>query len=368
MNEITKNYYETVNERSITAKSSHAKNGNNGEKLGSRQLTNKEIEERHGPVKTYSFDDFLTFSEFREMPVDWQAGYINHLQDKYDIGLTQIGRDLFDQKDDGVLRSHLKLKGFLDKVNPDKRRGRTKLHEFRRDIREYRMNPTPKKDTERPAMGFLDYETFKSMKLSAQATFINRVIAEYGVGVKNIGEDLFGLKNGNSLSNYLKKKLPDGMIAVKRNQGDTRSAAYKAKFERFRRDIQLWKAGRSATDTVAEVVGVPKELLQDVPVPSEIEAKIEEGIQKLNDRVEKGETLTVNDTNKEFGLEPVPEEQNEVIAKPPVFKTHQKVFNTCYIGTDFNMNEIEALRKMFAGQKIMIEITVTTDVLMNKYE
>lgn len=358
MNEITKNYYETVNERSITAKSSHAKNGNNGEKLGSRQLTNKEIEERHGPVKTYSFDDFLTFSEFREMPVDWQAGYINHLQDKYDIGLTQIGRDLFGQKDDGVLRSHLKLKGFLDKVNPDKRRGRTKLHEFRRDIREYRTNPAPKKDTERPAMGFLDYETFKSMKPSGQATFINRVIAEYGVGVKNIGEDLFGLKNGNVLSNYLKRKLPDGMIAVKRNQGDTRSAAYKAKFERFRRDIQLWKAGKSAIDTVAAAVGVPKEILQDVPVPEEIEAKIEEGIQKLNDRIEKGETIKVNDICEEIGMKPVPEERNAVIAEPVPVSEMTMGFSTSYISTGVDMDRLALINKLFAGQKVRVKIEV----------
>ena len=122
MNEIAKEYYSEVASRSITAKSSHAKNGGNSEKLGSRQLTNKEIEERHGPVRTYTFDDFLGFSEFREMPLDWQAGYINNLQDKYDISLLQIGRDLFGQRDDNVLRSHLKIRGILDKVNPDNRR------------------------------------------------------------------------------------------------------------------------------------------------------------------------------------------------------------------------------------------------------
>lgn len=357
MNEITKNYYETVNERSITAKSSHAKNGNNGEKLGNRQLTNKEIEERHGPVKTYSFDDFLTFSEFREMPVDWQAGYINHLQDKYDIGLTQIGRDLFGQRDDGVLRSHLKLKGFLDKLNPDKRRGRTKLHEFRRDIREYRTNPAPKKDTERPAMGFLDYETFKSMKLSGQATFINRVIAEYGVGVKNIGEDLFGLKNGDVLSNYLRKKLPDGMIAVKRHQGDTRSAAYKAKFERFRRDIALWRKDKVCSE-VANDVGLPEDILKNAPEPAELKALLDESIRKLNDKVEKGETITVNDVNKELGLKPVPEEKNTVITEPAPVSEMKMGFSTSYISTGVDMDRLALINQLFAGQKVRVKIEV----------
>lgn len=367
MNEIAKNYYETVNERSITAKSSHAKNGGNSEKLGNKQLTRKEIEEKHGPVKTYTFDDFLSFSEFREMPTDWQATYINNLQDKYDIGLTQIGRDLFGQRDDNVLRSHLKLKGILDKVNPDKRRGRTKLHEFRRDIRGYRNNPAPKETPEKPQISFIDYQTFKHLKPSEQAAFINRVISEYGIGVKNIGEDLFGLKNGNVLGNYLKRKLPDGMLVLKRHNGNTRSAEYKAKFERFRRDIAEWKKGKVCSE-VANAVGLPEDILKNAPEPKELKAQIDEISQKFNDRLEKGEIITVDDVKKELRSEPVPDEKNEVVAKPPVFKTKQKVFSTCYIGNDFNMTEIDALRKMFAGQKIQVEITVTTDSLMEKYE
>lgn len=355
MNEITKEYYSEVASRSITAKSAHAKNGQNSEKLGNRQLTRKEIEEKHGPVKTYTFDDFLTFSEFREMPLDWQAGYINRLQDKYDIGLTQINRDLFGCRDDNQLRSHLKLKGILDKVNPDKRRGRTKLHEFRSDIREYRMNPAPKAEQEKPAMGFVNYETFKSMKPSAQATFINRVIAEYGVGIKNIGEDLFGMKNGNVLTMYLKRKLPDGMITAKRNQGDTRSAAYKAKFERFRRDIQLWKATGAVTVEAASIVEVPRKTMPEL---AEIEAKVEESIQKLNDRVEKGETITVNDVNEELGLEPVSEEKNAVIAEPAPVSEMTMGFSTSYISTGIDMDRVALINQLFAGQKVRVKIEV----------
>lgn len=355
MNEIAKEYYSDVASRSVIAKSSHAKNGNNSEKLGNRQLTRKEIEEKHDPVKTYTFDDFLTFSEFREMPLDWQAGYINHLQDRYDIGLAQIGRDLFDQRDDNVLRSHLRLKGIFDKVSPDKRRDRTKLHEFRRDIREYRMNPAPKVEAEKPAMGFVNYETFKNMKPSAQATFVNRVIAEYGVGVKNIGEDLFGFKNGNALSNYLKRKLPDGMIAMKPHRGDTRSAAYKAKFERFRHDIQLWKAAGSVTAEAVSIVDVPRKTLPEL---AEIAAKVEESVQKLNERVEKGETIKVNDANKELGLKPVPEEKNVVIAEPVPVSEMKMGFSTSYISTGVDMDRVALINQLFAGQKVRVKIEV----------
>lgn len=371
MNEIAKNYYETVNERSITAKSSHAKNGNNSEKLGNKQLTRKEIEEKHGPIRTYTFDDFLSFSEFREMPTDWQAAYINNLQDKYDIGLTQIGRDLFSQRDDNVLRSHLKLKCILDKVNPDKRRGRTKLHEFRRDIRAYRMRPTVPEEKPKPVQTslpmFMDLVSFKNLSPDQQKMFIKRLLDEYKIGLLVINQELFG-RPGSSLSNYLISRhfSMEKDFGIKRG-GNKHGPEHDANLARFRRDIAEWKKSKVCSE-VANAVGLPEDILKNAPEPAELKAQLDKSIQKLNDRVEKGETITVNDVNKELGLNPVPEVKNEVIAKPPVFKTKQKVFSTCYIGDDFNMAEIEALRKMFAGQKIQIEITVTTDNLMEKYE
>lgn len=371
MNEIAKNYYETVNERSITAKSSHAKNGNNSEKLGNRQLTRKEIEEKHGPVKTYTFDDFLSFSEFREMPTDWQAGYINNLQDKYDISLMQIGRDLFGQRDDNVLRSHLKLKGILDKVNPDKRRGRTKLHEFRRDIREYRMRPaTPEKKpepVEKSMPKFMDWADFKKLGRVQQQIFTKRLLDEYGLGLKTINAELFN-SNNNSFRGYLVSHGFDMTkdFGIKRG-GNKSGEKHDENLARLRRDVAEWRKGKVCSE-VANAVGLPEDTLKNAPEPEELKVQLDKSIQKLNDRVEKGETTTMNDVNEELGLNPVPDVKNEVVAKPPVFKTKQKVFSTCYIGDDFNMAEIEALRKMFAGQKIQVEITVTTDSLMKKYE
>lgn len=371
MNEIAKNYYETVNERSITAKSSHAKNGGNSEKLGSRQLTRKEIEERHGPVRTYTFDDFLSFSEFREMPLDWQAGYINHLQDKYDISLLQIGRDLFGQRDDNVLRSHLKIRGILDKVNPDKRRGRTKLHEFRRDIRAYRMRPTVPEEKPKPIQTslpmFMDVESFKNLSPDQQKIFIKRILDEYKIGILIINQELFG-RSGSSLSNYLigRHFSMEKDFGIKRG-GNKRGPEHDANLARFRRDIAEWRKGKACSE-VANAVGLPEDILKNAPTLDKLTTQLDKSIQKLNDRLEKGEIISVNDVNKELGLEPVPEVNNEVIAKPPVFKTKQKVFSTSYIGDDINMAEILALRKMFAGHKIQVEVTVTTDSLMGRYE
>lgn len=371
MNDIAKNYYETVNERSITAKSSHAKNGGNSEKLGSRQLTRKEIEEKHGPVKTYTFDDFLSFSEFREMPTDWQAAYINNLQDKYDIGLMQINRDLFGARDDNQLRSHLKLKGILNDCHPERKRGRTKLHEFRRDIREYRMRPVvPERKPEQVENllpKFMEWADFKKLGRVQQQIFTKRLLDEYGLGLKAINAELFN-SDSNSFRGYLIRHGFDMAkdFSIKRG-GNKSGEQHDENLVRLKRDIAEWRKGKACSE-VANAVGLPEDILKNAPEPAELKAQLDESIQKLNYRVEKGETITVNDVKKELRSEPVPEEKNEVVAKPPVFKTKQKVFSTSYIGDDFNMAEIEALRKMFTGQKIQVEITVTTDSLMNKYE
>lgn len=378
MNEIAKNYYETVNERSITAKSAHAKNGQNSEKLGSRKLTNKEIEEKHGPVKTYTFEDFLTFSEFREMPTDWQAAYINNLQDKYDIGLMQINRDLFGARDDNQLRSHLKLKGILTDCHPERKRGRTKLHEFRHDIREYRMRPVvPERKSEpveKPLPKFMDWADFKALGRVQQQIFTKRLLDEYGLGLKTINAELFN-SNSNSFREYLVSHGFDMAkdFGIKRG-GNKSGEQHDENLARFRRDIAEWRKSKVCSE-VANAVGLPEDTLKNAPEPpisiSEAFSKVAEAavnatnkmagtLQPIAETIEKGETNPVENDNLNS--------ENEVIAKPPVFKTKQKVFSTCYIGDDFNMAEIEALRKMFAGQKIQVEITVTTDSLMKKYE
>ena len=378
MNEITKEYYSEVASRSITAKSAHAKNGNNADKLGNRQLTRKEIEEKHGPVKTYTFDDFLSFSEFREMPTDWQAAYINNLQDKYDIGLMQINRDLFGARDDNQLRSHLKLKGILNDCHPERKRGRTKLHEFRRDIREYRMRPTVPEERPKQVQTslpmFMDVESFKNLSLDQQKIFIKRLLDEYKIGLLVINKELFG-RSGSSLSNYLigRHFSMEKDFGIKRG-GNRHGHEHDENLARFRRDIAEWRKGKVCSE-VANAVGLPEDILKNAsePAPSIAEArsdvaeatttiadKMREAFKPITDVIKKGEANPVENDN--------PNSENEVVAKPSVFKTKQKVFSTCYIGDDFNMAEIEALRKMFAGQKIQVEITVTTDSLMEKYE
>jgi len=327
MNEIVKEYQDEIAERSITAKSYHAHNGNNGQKLGNRQLTNKEIEEKHGPVKTYTFDDFLTFPEFREMPLDWQAGYLNNLQDKYDIGLVQIGRDLFDLRDDNALRSHLKIKGILDKVNPDKRHGRTKLHDFRRDIREYRMNPK-KEERDEPIFCFVTWEGFKKLTHREQDLFINQVLDRYGrdLGIKVINRELFQ-RDSNCLRAYLVNHGFDMARDFGIKNGGNRHTEQNAKaLEQFRSDISKWRKSKVCSE-VANAVGLPEEVLKNAPVSEELKAY-----------------AAINTANKEIGIKPVTDKR--------------MAFATSYISTGFDMGQIELIQKLFAGQKIKVEIGV----------
>lgn len=112
----------------------HRKNGKDTAGLGKKRMTNAEILEKHGPCETYKLTGFMSFDEFREMPTDIQTMWINAIQDKYDVGLLQINREIFNLKNDNTLKSHLKLKGILKDVRPDKKRGKTKLNELRNDV------------------------------------------------------------------------------------------------------------------------------------------------------------------------------------------------------------------------------------------
>lgn len=354
MNEVRESYNETQKERSQVARSAFNKgNGSATSPLGKKPLTNKEIEEKHGPVKTYTLDDFLSFQEFREMPKDWQVSYINHLQDKYDIGLAQINRDLFGQRDNNVLRSHLKMRGIIGQVNPNKARGKTGLNQFRDDILAYRTKGAPKveESEEKELCRFMTWDMFKTLDTDSMVSFINRIIEEYNIGIKNIDIELFG--NPKS-SNLLRKMLIRNNILdiFKTAKGGTaRGKAYKANLDRFKRDIQKWKEENDMcikekeTELVEEVQkteGIP---MHD-PITGENFMANPEEIRKIAEKY--------NETLKKYSDELEEPEHFEVIA------TEQKVYHTTYRGNAIDFEELKLVAKMFENMKIRVELTICT--------
>lgn len=371
MNEVRESYNETQKERSQVARSAFNKgNGSATSPLGKKPLTNKEIEEKHGPVKTYTLDDFLSFQEFREMPKDWQVSYINHLQDKYDIGLAQINRDLFGQRDNNVLRSHLKMRGIIGQVNPNKARGKTGLNQFRDDILAYRTKGAPKveESEEKELCRFMTWDMFKTLDTDSMVSFINRIIEEYNIGIKNIDIELFG--NPKS-SNLLRKMLIRNNILdiFKTAKGGTaRGKAYKANLDRFKRDIQKWK--EEAGMCIKEQKQEKKSEVVEETTKDNIETTLKEDRDELVKNRDNliydpmtnmwfhGDSDAVRKMADKF-IKAVEAEANERL-NPQIFETKQKVFHTAYIADGIDMNEIETVKKMFTGKKIQVELTICT--------
>lgn len=118
-------FNQTNRERAIVKRSaSHKKNGSKSKKckLGVDGMSKKEIEAKHGDVKSWKMTEFYDWKNFKEMPDDIQVEYINHLIDAYDIGLTAIGAHLFKISKVSLLR-HFKRRNLESQIHKCEARG-----------------------------------------------------------------------------------------------------------------------------------------------------------------------------------------------------------------------------------------------------
>lgn len=91
-------FNETNRERAITKRSAyHKRSGARSKtcKLGVDKMSNAQIQAKHGEVKTWKLKEIYSYEEFKQMPIDIQADYINYLMHTYNVGLATISRELF---------------------------------------------------------------------------------------------------------------------------------------------------------------------------------------------------------------------------------------------------------------------------------
>lgn len=85
-------------------------------------MTQKDIAKKHGPVKSWKMTSFYTWEEFKQMPHDIQVEWVNFVMDKYNVGLSNISKDVFG-------KAHTTLGEYLRKHGLDK-----KLHTRKRGV------------------------------------------------------------------------------------------------------------------------------------------------------------------------------------------------------------------------------------------
>lgn len=87
--------YEVLQKKRIGYGAVHKKGRRKGCTLPSDHLTAAEKKARNGEMKSYHLDLPMTWEDFKTMPKDLQSEYIRSLQSRFDVGLSNISRDLF---------------------------------------------------------------------------------------------------------------------------------------------------------------------------------------------------------------------------------------------------------------------------------
>ena len=111
-------FQQTNKERAILKRSAaHKINGSKSRKckLGVDYMSKKEIEKQHGPVESWNLNKFYSYQEFKFMPDDIQIEYLNHLIEKYHVGLQSISLYVFGLSAT-ALSAYLSRKEIRDKI------------------------------------------------------------------------------------------------------------------------------------------------------------------------------------------------------------------------------------------------------------
>lgn len=118
-------FNDTNRERAIVKRSAcKKKNGSKSKKcsLPSDKMTKKEIEKMSGPVQTWKMTEFYSWEEFKQMPKDIQAEYLNYIIDKYGVGIGTISAAVF-EKSRTTLVKYIEKNGLKDKITKAGREG-----------------------------------------------------------------------------------------------------------------------------------------------------------------------------------------------------------------------------------------------------
>lgn len=382
--------------------SRHRAHGTAVAKLGNKRLTNKEFAERCGPCITYDPNGFPRYEQFLQYSPDLQTDYLNRLQDKYDIGLGQINKYLFENEKPNELKDHCKELKILQDLNPGKKRRKTGLEQFKTDIQVYRDKErfaevvdfqqmiTPVEHPEIPK--FMAYEEFKKLSGDDKVIFLNRLIDEYHVGTSRIGMELFGL-GAHTLHNSLTKSGMNKCVRDGRTYNNSPD-----KVQKFHDAVELWRTSvktddilQDVSDRLSSVVGkiedfkpedravffdgytgkffqsseeATKEhitqfnnMIQiETTTPYFSEQELEQAFQDLDMLSEqaKYEAKTEHSEKEEVIMNS--ETKAEVVA-PDLLNS---IFSTSYegIGVDAILEQLKVMQPLFAGKKVKARLEI----------
>ena len=117
--------WDVLQKKRIARGAAHMKRGSKSKKcsLPSDRMTAAEWKRRNGTVNTYNMNLPMSWGAFKMMPPDLQQSYIDRLQERFGVSLSDISKDLFDCSI-GNLRLYANRHGLKYKTNKGQKLGK----------------------------------------------------------------------------------------------------------------------------------------------------------------------------------------------------------------------------------------------------
>lgn len=178
-------FNDTNRERAIVKRSaSKKKNGSKSKRcsLPSDNMTRKEIAKMNSPVQSWKMTEFYSWEEFKQMPKDIQAEYLNFIIDKYGVGLETISTVVFG-KTRSTLMKHIVdngIKGMITKSGKKGGSGKQNAAAFKAIVWAARHEPTLTPEAENLADDEPEeqYLTTDDMSVRCSMSFSTEYIAK----------------------------------------------------------------------------------------------------------------------------------------------------------------------------------------------
>ena len=408
MNETASVLKQTNHERKVAGYGVHHKKGGSAiAKLGNKPMSWQEIQSKHGPVQTYT-EGFTTYEEFKKMPPDLEAEYVNKLCAKYHIRHEDISTILFELSDLDLI-ARLKIKGVDKKLHIIKKSEVTDeaRQKFKDDVDLWRdraekakivdLSEAQRKHDIIENAAFIDYEEFSAFTIDEKVLYLNSLIDKYGVSLAAIERELFKLPVTN-----LRHKLDVAGVLKQIKRGNNGFNAIRANKD-FCDALKNWRGESTLEETTESVTNETKEepesvardilaaIIGEEPVkPSNVIAKILQV-----DNVEKPAEVAAEEPKKDDlpesnisavyipvtretfddSVEDMPKEPLETVAdvesfaeQPDIPKTAPKASSEVYFSTRYIfekgldretiLNKIYLLASLFENEE-NLEVTLT---------
>lgn len=190
--------YESIQRKRLAKNAIHKKNGSKSKKctLPTDGMSRKDWEEKNGEVKAFNLNEPMSWTQFKEMPLDLQQEYLAFLVDNFKVGSHYIGemfgtdpRTLKKWISDHELNVTLPKNGGALTANQNRRWEMFIAGEDWTTVSD--------------SIGIMSWEGFKSLPREEQQQYLQNVIDTYNATQQQIA-DAMGVK-GNTISTHCKK-------------------------------------------------------------------------------------------------------------------------------------------------------------------